>query len=49
MDLSTERKYFLSIIEIDEVQELAADMNVDEEVSLEDISIMRKTILGIVE
>lgn len=49
MDLSTERKYFLSIIEIDEVQELAADMNVDEEVSLVDISIMRKTILGIVE
>lgn len=48
MDLSTERKYFLSIIEIDEVQELAADMNVDEEVSLEDISIMRKTMLGVV-
>lgn len=47
MDLSTERKYFLSIIEIDEVQELAADMNVDEEVSLEDISIMRKTMLGV--
>ena len=48
MDLSTERKYFLSIIEIDEVQELAADMNVDEEVSLVDISIMRKTMLGVV-
>ena len=46
-DVSIARKYLTEIEELNDIQKLAADANLNEEVSISDVSIMRKIILGI--